>query len=264
MAGLFSLVEWNNYIVSNVGVNFPNWAFFVINLILFSIILKLVYWLFKKVFRLFTSKTETTLDDDLIDAVEYPLIAILVIVFLISQMSFLTSNEFVLTWTHKVGIALIIISVTWFLYKLIGIIDKYGFTELARRTKSDFDDQLYPLLRKILRVILVLLAAFYILRWFEIDITPLIAGVGLGGLALAFAAQKVLGDIFGGVSIFTSEPFKKGDTVRTKDATGTVEEIGLRYTRIKTLDGTIEVIPNSIISSEPLENISKRKKEKLL
>ena len=103
---------------------------------------------------------------------------------------------------------------------------------------------------------ILLIALIIILSNFGYDVTALIAGLGIGGLAVAFAAQATIADAFGGLSIFTSKPFVVGDIVKTPDAFGTVEEVGLRYTRIRTLDKRLLVIPNSKVANGIIENVS--------
>jgi len=260
--GLFSMVNWHTTVTDAIGYQLPNWLFFVINLILFLIILKMLYWLFKHVLRFFTSKTETQLDDAIVDAIEYPLLLFLFALFVITQSAFISSNATFLEWAVKIGVVIIIASVTWFVYNLIGVIHDFVLIPLSQNTESSLDDHLYPIVRKTLRILLVIVALFYTLRWLGIDITPLVAGVGVGGIALAFAAQKILGDLFGGISIFTSKPFKIGDTIKTVDGQGIVEEIGLRATTIRSIDGTLLVIPNSKISADTIENVTNRNTRK--
>lgn len=262
ITGFFSLLDWNNTINNYIGFNVPSWILFIFNLILFAVIIKLFYWLFKNVLKLFTQKTATNLDDEIIDAIEQPLLLILIAVFVITQASLITENERFLYWSAKISVTAIILSVTWFLYRLIGIIESQVLIPLAQKSASSFDDQLYPILRKALRVILVILAGFYLLNWLNIDITPLVAGVGISGIALAFAAQKILGDAFGGVSIFAGKPFLIKDSIKVAAGSGTVEEIGLSTTKIRTGDGTLLIVPNSKIASDTIENITDRKQRK--
>ena len=94
--------------------------------------------------------------------------------------------------------------------------------------------------------------------------TSLVAGLGIGGLAFALAAQDLLGNLFGGVAIFADKPFKLGETVKTGDVEGTVKEIGLRTTRIETYNGTLIVVPNRKVADNNLENISQEKARRVV
>jgi MscS family membrane protein len=92
------------------------------------------------------------------------------------------------------------------------------------------------------------------------DLTTLFTGLGIGGLALAFAAQKTLENLFGGIMIITDQPIRVGDFCRAGDYLGTVEDIGLRSTRIRTVDHTVVSIPNGQLATMSLENLSQRKR----
>ena len=93
-----------------------------------------------------------------------------------------------------------------------------------------------------------------------INITTVLAGLGVGGIAVALALQKPMEDIFGAITLYTQQPVRVGDFCRIGTATGTVEEIGLRTTRIRTLANTLIAIPNGRLATEPIDNISARKK----
>ena len=92
------------------------------------------------------------------------------------------------------------------------------------------------------------------------SITTVLAGLGVGGIAVALALQKPTEDVFGAITLYTQQPVRVGDFCRIGTATGTIEEIGLRTTRLRTLANTVIAIPNSLLANEPIDNISSRKK----
>ena len=98
------------------------------------------------------------------------------------------------------------------------------------------------------------------LYYFRVNPTTALAGLGVGGIAVAFAAQKTLENIIGGVSLIFDQAVRVGDSLKVGDARGTVEDIGLRSTRIRTLDRTVVSVPNGQIANMTLENISSRDK----
>ena len=108
-------------------------------------------------------------------------------------------------------------------------------------------------------VIFVLTVAAVLSNW-GYNTTTVLAGVGVGGLAVALAAQKTLENLFGGVAVISDRPVLVGDTCRFGDRTGDVEDIGLRSTRIRTPDRTLVTVPNGQFSSMTLENLSRRDK----
>jgi len=118
------------------------------------------------------------------------------------------------------------------------------------------DDQLIPILKKLSKLSIIAIALIIILSNFGIDVLPLVAGLGIGGLAIAFAAQKTVEDMFGGLSIFASKPFHVGDAVKVVGVEGIVESVGLRYTRVRDWSGRLNTIPNSKVTQDVMNNIS--------
>ena len=113
---------------------------------------------------------------------------------------------------------------------------------------------------RVLKAAIILLAIFAILGTLGFNLTTLLAGVGIGGLAIAFAAQKTLENLFGGVSVLSDEVIRVGDFCRFGDKVGTVEDISLRSTRVRTNDRTQLSIPNGSLATMTLENFSRRDK----
>ena len=117
-----------------------------------------------------------------------------------------------------------------------------------------------PLGRQVIKVAIYLLALMAVVRAWGYDTTTILAGLGVGGLAVALAAQKTIENLFGGVSVIGDRPVLVGDVCRFGDRTGTVMHIGLRSTRMRTPERTIVSVPNGQFSSMMLENISGRDK----
>lgn len=151
-----------------------------------------------------------------------------------------------------------VLAAGWFIYRLVDIVEYY-LHKLTDKTDTLLDDQLVPLIRKTLRVFVVIVAVLFIAQnIFQWDIGALIAGLGIGGLALALAAKDTLANLFGSVTIFADRPFQMGDRVKIKGYDGVVEEVGFRSVRIRLLNGRLVVIPNAMVANETVENISKR------
>ncbi len=153
---------------------------------------------------------------------------------------------------------LAVLAVGWFIYRLVDIVELY-LRRWTGRTESTLDDQLVPLVRKTLRVFVIVVVLLFIAQnIFNWNIAALLAGLGVGGLAVALAAREMLANLFGSVTIFTDRPFHLGDRIVVKGYDGFVEEVGFRSTRIRTLEGHLVVIPNAVITSEAVENIGQR------
>lgn len=146
---------------------------------------------------------------------------------------------------------------TIFFYKLVDVLSAY-MEKLARISENTLDDQLVPLVRKILKTFVVVVGIIAILKGFRFDIWPLLTGLSIGGLAFALAAQDTLKNLFGSLMIFVDRPFQIGDWVTSGDIDGTVEEVGFRSTRVRTFRDSVMYVPNSIISNSNVDNHGKR------
>jgi MscS family membrane protein len=122
---------------------------------------------------------------------------------------------------------------------------------------------LLPSLRRLAKIAVLVLAAIAVLNELGYPVTSLIAGVGIGGLALALAAQKAVEDLVGALTIGVDQPFRVGDTVRVDGHLGTVEVVGLRSTRIRTLDRTLVAIPNGKLAGMNIETLEARDRLRL-
>lgn len=145
-----------------------------------------------------------------------------------------------------------------FFYRLVDIVSFY-LAKLADKTESTLDDQLVPLLRKVLKTFVVIVGGLFILDNLEFDITGLIAGISIGGLAFALAAQDTIKNFFGSLMIFVDRPFQVGDWITSNDVDGTVEEVGFRSTRIRTFRNSLMYIPNGVITNQTIDNHGLRK-----
>ena len=136
---------------------------------------------------------------------------------------------------------------------LFNLINTYG-RWLAQKTESDFDDRFIPLLEMAAKYLVWFVAFLLILATFRIDVTPFLAGAGIAGLAIALAAQDILGNFLSGAIITVDKPFAIGDRIQFEDLSGDVISIGPRSTRIRTPDSQVVTIPNQKITSNVVIN----------
>ena len=174
------------------------------------------------------------------------------LISLLSQ-SVLTS----LFWTY-VASTLTVIGATWLCVRFIDIVSKLKKRQLAL-TSSD-KISLVQLVGKLCQILAVIMGAFVIFYIAGINITAALTGLGIGGIAIAFAAQKTLENLFGGIMIISDQPIRVGDLCQVGDYKGTVVDIGLRSTRIRTVDRTVVSVPNGQLAVMSLENFSVRDK----
>ncbi len=134
----------------------------------------------------------------------------------------------------------------------------YHLNALVTTTSSKMDDQLLPLLKKIVHLVIVAGAILQVLHVLEVNVTALIAGVSIGGLAIALAAQDAVKNFIGSIMIFADKPFQIGDYIIGSGFEGQVEEVGFRTTRIKSIDTSIISVPNGTLANMNIQNLGVR------
>ena len=142
-------------------------------------------------------------------------------------------------------------------WRLFDVIIRH-LRDAASQTASKLDDQIIPIIDRVIKIILVLVAAIYILNQLDVNVTALIAGISIGGLALALAAQDTVKNFLGSIMIFMDQPFQIGDFVEVDGKVGTIEEVGFRSTRIRTIDTSLITVPNGNIANLSINNMGAR------
>lgn len=150
------------------------------------------------------------------------------------------------------------ISAIFAFYRLIDVFTGYAAARGARLNMR-VDQVLVPLLQKTLKVIVIAVGAILFVKILGFEVTPLVAGLGVGGLAFGLAAQDTLKNFFGSVNVVFDRPFQVGDWVRLGDVEGTVESVGLRSSRIRTFYNSQVTIPNSEIMTSRIDNLGRRR-----
>lgn len=153
---------------------------------------------------------------------------------------------------------LVSLSGIWSAFRIVDIFDAL-WTNKALKTENKFDDLLVPMLSKSLKVFVVVIGIVFAADNLNIDVTSLLAGLGLGGLAFALAAKDLLGNFFGSVTVLMDRPFSIGDWVVIGDIEGTVEQVGFRSTRIRTFYNSLVTMPNSILTTTKIDNMGARR-----
>ncbi len=161
--------------------------------------------------------------------------------------------------TYIIGLLtlLFILGVTSVVMRVVDVISDQVTSRLDPRQRA-LSYSVIPLFVRIVKIFIFCLAVLTVLSQWGYSTSTILAGVGVGGLAVALAAQKTIENLFGGISIITDRPVLVGDVCQFGTQVGTVEDIGLRSTRIRTPDRTVVTIPNSVFSTMTLENFSKR------
>ncbi len=152
---------------------------------------------------------------------------------------------------------LFILGAASFLMRVVDVVSDRAASRLDPRQRA-LSYSIFPLFVRIVKIFIFCLAILFVLSRWGYSTTTILAGLGVGGIAIALAAQKTLENLFGSVSLITDRPVLVGDVCQFGNQTGTVEDIGLRSTRIRTPDRTVVTIPNSVFSTLTLENLSRR------
>ena len=151
-----------------------------------------------------------------------------------------------------------ILAFFWFVYQFVHVMDA-RLSQWADSTESTIDDILVPLFGKTLRIFIVILAGIIVIQNLTgVEIGPLLASLGIGGLAVALAAKDSIANFFGTLTILFDKPFQVGERIVIDNYDGVVEDVGFRSTRIRLLTGHLVTIPNEKVVNSGLENIGKR------
>lgn len=246
-------------VFENLIAQYPlsKYILFVVSIALGIFLAKVVYYIIGSVIKQLAKNTKTKADDIFVDALEKPVVFLIVIISMQISKGFLQLNSAGLNIADSIITSLYIFNVAWFVSRIIqALLDTY-VDPLTKKTESKMDDTLLPLVKKLISFVIYSIAFIFIVQHWGYNVTSLVAGLGIGGIAIAMAAKDVLANFFGGGTILTDKPFKVGDRIRVDKYDGNVKEIGLRSTIIKTFDGTEIIIPNSKIVDSYVENVSR-------
>ena len=211
-------------------------------------------------FRFFSAaarRTKTEIDDQVVRHLVGP--TRLLIALVLFSFGWLPLGLAMPARRFLVGLekGLFVLVATWAILRLLDLGANIVAVRLRQRGKKQLLSMV-PLGRRTIKVVFLALALVALLQNLGFNVTSLIAGLGVGGLAVALAAQKTLENLFGGFTLITDQPVTVGDFCRFGDQVGTVEDIGLRSTKIRTLNRTVISVPNSTFSSMALENFGPR------
>ena len=229
----------------------------LIILVAFFIISKAVVWISEKILLKLASKTTTKVDDLIIEHTNKPISWILFFLGLRFALLPLTIQVFLETILVR-----FIYSATLYFFisaviEVFSIITEHWGKLLTARSKSTMDDHLLDLAYKTIRILLIVVGFLFILDLWGFKIGPLITGLGIGGLAVAFALQPTLANIFGGVTLILDKTISVGDTVEIDQYSGKILDIGIRSTKIKTWDNEVVIMSNGKLVNADIKNKTK-------
>lgn len=221
-----------------------------------------IFLLDKYALRL-TMKTSTRWDDLVIKEADKPIsFVIMTLFYLITYTNLMlpVTVNFFLRSAFEVAL---LASLIWLLYGMINVLSEY-LASVTAKTESTLDEQLVPLLRKTLKIFVVVIGVLFILQNKGINVTSVLAGLGIGGLAVALAARDTLANFFGSITIFADRPFRIGDWIKIGDMEGVVEEVGFRTTRVRTFYNSLVSVPNARVADSSIDNLGMRQFRRIL
>lgn len=241
----------------------PVWQYlsFLVYVVLAFYVAKLLDWVIQKQLKRWAAKTETQLDDLLLELLRGPVKVIAFVVFLHIGLRLFDWPE----WTSRFisnGLKIVVAcSLTYIAVKFVDLLTGL-WQQRAAAQEGVVDHQLFPIIRKTLKIFVLVVAVLVTSQNLGMNVTGLLASLSIGGLAVGLAAQDTLSNLFGAVAIFADKPFRVGDRIQLDTVDGTVESIGLRSTRVRNLDGHLVTIPNRTMANANIVNVSKRAKIK--
>ena len=219
--------------------------------------IKVLGFILQKVIPLFTSKTKTDLDDEILRRASKRITLIGLFVglrFAIGEFNIIESVEATL---EGVFLTLIIIVSAVLIYYILDAVIVIGFTEFGKKSKVKINESLVQFFHSIVKIIVYVAAFLIILQSWGVEIGPLLAGLGVAGLAIAFALQSTLSNVFGGISMLLDKSIQVGDVVKLDaDTGGKILRINLRSTKVLTFDNELIIVPNAKLAEGNIQNIA--------
>lgn len=229
-------------------------AVLVLFLLLRGILARSVFGLASRI----AARSRTRIDISFFLALENPLKNFILLLGLYIALSILPLAPPVARWITVLFRIAVVLFLAWALYNLVG---SPPLGKISRRYR--LDPLLLGFLVKAVKALIAALAVIMILHQLGYDINGFIAGLGLGGLAVALAAKDVLANIFAGIVIIADKPFAVGDWIATAEVEGTVEQVTFRSTRIRTFAQALVTVPNAVLANEAITNWSRMGKRRI-
>jgi len=236
------------FILGNVYLKFL--LIFIVTLIIAT----LVKLIIKKVLKPLALKTKTKIDDLIIKSISS---IIFYIILAVGIKIGLDSFEYETRIYNNLIESLLILLIAILIIRIIHNFAQQWKKDWAARTKSTADDRMIPLIEKILKAVVIILAIIFIFNAWDINISPLLTTAGIAGLAVGLAVKDSLANILGGLQLVLDKTFKVGDKVQLESGEmGVILDIGLRTTKLKTYDNEVIYIPNGNLANAKVKNFT--------
>lgn len=236
------------------------------SILLLTLILRKIFDQYlRKFLEKMAGKTSTQYDDLLVEAVSNPFSAIILTLgaYYATVVLELPTEPYNLPGffdgAFKIAISILVI---WTLYRLSNLLAKF-LMNVFSKMDEEMAKQFAPLITQAIKVTILLIGVLVVVQNLGYSIGSVLAGLGIGGLAFALAAQDTLANLFGTFVMLMDRPFRVGDWVQFKDIDGDVESIGFRSTKVRTWSKSLKIIPNKLLTSEVIQNWSQMPKRRV-
>lgn len=241
-----------------LGNTLGQWTGLAAVLVLSVVLSRITIWRLSRSVKYFIKPSESKLDDLLVEAFDSPLFSLLILCGVWLGFNILSVSPELAGLFQRVWQFLFTLTVTWMTSRMYGVFHVAYVVEYFHVRRGHLDKQLLDTLSSGVRTVIWAMGGLLAINSIGYDITAVIAGLAIAGLAIALAAQDTVANLFGGVTIFAQQPFKPGEVIEVGDIRGAVISIGIRTTKLQDALGQDVVVPNRFFTQNPVRNISSR------
>jgi MscS family membrane protein len=218
---------------------------------------RLFLFVFGRVALRIAKRTPTNLDEELIHRSSFPLTILAFLFSLRITLEEVTLEPYIEEMFVSLIYTFIVFCFAYLIYVVVNTIVIHGIKKVTRKTRSNIDDSIVPLINGVLNISIIVLAILYVASIWGIQIAPLLAGLGIAGIAVALALQPILSNIFSGVAMILDQSVRVNDLVYLDEKTkGRIMKIGIRTTKIKTFDNELVIVPNNKLAESIIQNVA--------
>lgn len=236
------------------GNSIIQWIIALSLIVIFILLSRSVHWLLEWLKKL-SSKTKTNLDDLFLEGITSPMSFIILLLGFRFSLGTLTLSSTIKDGVNGAFHFCFALTFSWLVVRVYQNIHKHYLMPLSERTDTSFDNQLLPVFKLSVQFMAWSLGIIVGLNNAGYDVGAVLAGLGIGGLAFALAAQDTVSNLFGGITILIQRPFSVGDRIEVEDIDGWVKEIGLRSSVIENFEGQQFFVPNKTFTENTVKNI---------
>lgn len=249
-----------DFLTDNEVLNQPLWKYLasLIYILLALVVSRLLDWVVNVWLRRVAARHPSPHTGLLLELLRGPVKVVTLVIFLQIGLNLFDWPDRAQLYLSRGFVLIAAVSLTYLALKLLDLFLGLWRERLGSIQDRAFAEQLFPLLRKVAKTVILLSAVMVTAEYLEFPIKSLLAGLSIGGLALGLAAQDTVANLFGAVAIFLDRPFHLGDQIKVEGVSGKVEAIGLRSTRVRNDDGALVTIPNKLMGNAIITNVTRR------